>query len=125
VSPPILYRHFSGKRELFAALLEHAAEQVLDSWRAAAGGLDDPARRLEAIGAAASASQPAMNVLLRALADREGDAAADTALRRQVTRLHRFLCTELKTAPGHAWRLMESWTGTALLGPLRAPAASR
>jgi AcrR family transcriptional regulator len=121
VTPPILYRHFSGKRDLFEALLEHAADKVLDSWRAAAEGIPSPALRRDAIARAAAGTLPAMKVLLRALGEREGEAA----LRRAINRLHRFLCSELKAPPRDAWALMESWTGRALLGPLRGAGASR
>ncbi len=120
VSPPILYRHFSGKRELFEVLLAHAADKVVESWQAAARGIADPARRQDAIARAAAGPLPEMTFLLRALGEREGDAA----MRRAVARLHRYLCRELGAAPRQAWALMESWTGRALLHPIRGAGAS-
>ncbi len=121
VSPPILYRHFAGKRDLFEALIEHAAAKVVESWESAARGIADPVRRQDAIARAASGALPEMKLLLKALGEGEGHAA----LRRAVGRLHRFLCRELDARPRQAWALMETWTGRALLGPLRGAAASR
>ncbi len=121
VSPPILYRHFAGKRDLFEALIEHAAAKVVESWESAARGIADPARRQDAIARAAVAAPPEMKLLLRALGEGEGNAA----LRRAIERLHRLLCRELQATPRQSWALMETWTGRALLCPLRGAGASR
>lgn len=97
VAPPILYRHFSGKRDLFIAVIDDAAERLLATWRARAARAP---RRLGGLVEAAAALGASMDgrILARALNERHSDSALVPALRRAVQRLHGYLAAELVRA---------------------------
>ncbi len=48
VSKPVLYQHFPGKLDLYLALLEHAAEQIISDTRSALASTQDNEQRVEA-----------------------------------------------------------------------------
>ncbi len=48
VSKPVLYQHFPGKLELYLALLDNAADQVIDGVRKALSSTDDNKERVAA-----------------------------------------------------------------------------
>jgi AcrR family transcriptional regulator len=50
VSEPALYRHFSGKREIYAETLRTMCERLLAIWGEIAAGVDDPLEAVRRIG---------------------------------------------------------------------------
>lgn len=50
ISEPALYRHFSGKKELFVATLESTGPKLLEIWQNIAYDVDDPLETLRSIG---------------------------------------------------------------------------
>jgi AcrR family transcriptional regulator len=49
ISEPILYRHFANKQDLFVALIESVAHQVLAHWRGLLKGVNSPLEQLRVI----------------------------------------------------------------------------
>ncbi|MHC4130123.1 MAG: TetR/AcrR family transcriptional regulator [Planctomycetota bacterium] len=97
ITPPILYRHFEGKLDLFAAVLDEAAGRIVASWRARLGGAADPRRRRAAlVGAVARPWRSAdRRLILRALS--ETDPVIARRVRECLRTIHGFLAAELKT----------------------------
>lgn len=50
ISEPALYRHFSGKREIYVATLEAMGARLLEIWRGVAATTDDPLEAIRRIG---------------------------------------------------------------------------
>lgn len=49
ISEPILYRHFSGKEDLFCTVLQWAAEEILADWDRIAAGISSVRERILAL----------------------------------------------------------------------------
>jgi AcrR family transcriptional regulator len=49
VSEPVIYRHFSGKEDLFCSVLDWAAEQILADWHKTVSGIDRVRDRILAL----------------------------------------------------------------------------
>ena len=49
VTEPILYRHFDNKLYLFITLVDEVGKEVLDAWKEALDGVNDPHERLMAL----------------------------------------------------------------------------
>jgi AcrR family transcriptional regulator len=136
VTEPILYRHFPSKADLFAAVLDGAAERILVRVGAAVAGTRGAGERLEALaqrlepmlaeledefrvvnGAAATHADPATTAVVRDVYTRIGAALskafAGGGLRRGV---------RPETA-GHL--LLEVGLGASLVRPLGVAAVAR
>jgi len=50
VSEPVIYRHFSSKKELFLGVLDDVASSMLEYWTKAAEGLEDPVEMIREVG---------------------------------------------------------------------------
>ena len=50
ISEPALYRHFSGKKDIFLSTLRDAAPKLIDTWQRIAEDVDDPLETLWTIG---------------------------------------------------------------------------
>ena len=50
ISEPALYRHFSGKREIYVATLEAMGARLLEIWRGIAAASDDPLEAIRRVG---------------------------------------------------------------------------
>ena len=50
ISEPALYRHFSGKKDIFLSTLKDTAPKLLDTWQRIAADVDDPIETLWTIG---------------------------------------------------------------------------
>ena len=141
ITEPVLYRHFESKRELFVTLVDQVSEEVIDAWRHALDGIDEPAERVRVL----LASNPATHergrgvyrVIFQAMSELDNDRAVATALRRHVSRLHAFLVSELEamqkagvvrrdeSACNIAWLLVDVAIGYGLVAPLGIPGQSR
>lgn len=80
INRAIVYRHFTGKEELFALTLVGYLEELHDAMAAAAAGAEEPARQLEAIVGAFvdyGVAHPAFVDCAQALMVRPGDELLD------------------------------------------------
>jgi AcrR family transcriptional regulator len=98
VTPPILYRHFESKQDLFDVLLGEAVGRVVNAWQAQLEGVAEPARRrralAEAVGRVGAAAD--RRLIVRALSEAEGDGAVARPARRCLGRLRRFVAQEIE-----------------------------
>jgi AcrR family transcriptional regulator len=98
VTPPILYRHFESKQDLFATLLDDAVRRVMAAWQARLDGETDPAQRRRALAEAVGRAGPAVDrrLIVRALSEAEGDDAVAGSARRCLGRLRGFVAREIQ-----------------------------
>jgi AcrR family transcriptional regulator len=93
VSKPVLYQHFPGKLDLYLALLEHAADQIISDTRDALASTQDNERRVDAT----------MQVFFDYVAHDEGafrlvfesDLTNEPAVREQVDRVTKICADEI------------------------------
>lgn len=131
ITPPILYRHFESKLDLFSTLLDEAAERIVVSWQARLVGVGDPQRRATALVDAVSRPWRSADqrVILRALSEAEDDPVIARRVRQSLRTIHGFIAAELKTlraagavrsdvsAPQLAQRLVSAAVGVAVTSP--------
>lgn len=103
VSEPVLYRHFSSKRELYVACLDAVWERVRALWDDALSREDDPANWLKAIGKAyleerGSAKIVLVDLWIQALTVAADDPEIRRALREQVGEVHDFVAALIRRA---------------------------
>lgn len=96
VTEPVLYRHFSSKRELYLACLDAVWTRVRAVWEKALEREQDPALALSAIGRAYLEERGAGRVVLidlwiQALTEAAQDPEIRRALRAQVHEVHDFV----------------------------------
>jgi AcrR family transcriptional regulator len=101
VSEPVLYRHFSSKRELYVACLDAVWERVRALWEKAIEREDDPANWVKAIGKAYLEARAAARVVLvdlwiQALTEAADDPEIRRALRAQVREVHDFVADVIR-----------------------------
>jgi len=99
VTEPILYRHFSGKQELFVAIVRRMSEQTLTQWRALIEGTTDPAEQIRTIAREFPAQmrrlEDAYHVLHGALAI-SNDRKVLACLREHYIGIHAFFVTIIR-----------------------------
>lgn len=136
VTEPIIYRHFKSKRDLFVALVERAAERTIRQWEDHLAGAKDPAERLlRLLGDNPMVSlhgRYVYRVILQAITEVE-DEKIQTAVKRHIGELHKFLARELKRAQSEgkvtknssaeiiAWLLIDIGLGYGVLSALHIP----
>lgn len=103
VSEPVLYRHFSSKRELYLACLDAVWEQVRALWDDALSREADPQNWLRAIGKAYLEERGAGKIVLvdlwiQALTQAADDPEIRRALRAQVREVHDFVADLIRRA---------------------------
>ncbi|HSC50964.1 MAG TPA: TetR/AcrR family transcriptional regulator [Gaiellaceae bacterium] len=96
VTEPVLYRHFSSKRELYLACLDAVWERVRGVWEKALAREQDAGAALSAIGRAYLEERGAGRVVLvdlwiQALTEAAQDPEIRRALRAQVHEVHDFV----------------------------------
>jgi AcrR family transcriptional regulator len=137
ITPPILYRHFQSKLDLFSALLDGATGRVVESWRARLAGLVDPRRRGTVLVDAVSRPWRSADqrLILRALSEAEDDPVIARRVSACLRTIHSFIAAELKAlqaagavrsdvaSPQLAKRLISAAVGVAVTSPrgARAP----
>ena len=112
VSEPVLYRHFSSKRELYVACLDAVWERVRALWEKALEREDDPANWLKAIGKAYLEERGAARIVLvdlwiQALTEAADDPEIRRALRIQVRDVHDFVAGVIRRSQGAGGVLAE------------------
>jgi len=86
ISEPILYRHFSSKRELYLAALDHVWSKAKAAWEAALLGASNVAGGLEAMGRGHFAVRDCKLQLAELWVQALGEAAEDPELRKHLRR---------------------------------------
>lgn len=141
IAPPILYRHFEHKLDLFISVIDDACEQIISSWRKALEGLDDPQSRLSTLLAGNPATgrrgRGPYRVILCAMAEARHNPAIRAAVRTHLTAMHAFLAAEIvqlqtrgavrgdHPANALAWLVIQQALGSGMLSPLGAAKPSR
>lgn len=99
VTEPILYRHFKSKLDLFINLLHEVGDEVIKEWETALAAAATPRERLEVIlrgnPAVHERGRDVYRVIFRAMTEVNTEPTIRTALRRHITRLQRFLESEI------------------------------
>jgi AcrR family transcriptional regulator len=103
VTEPVLYRHFSSKRELYLACLDAVWQQVRLLWETAIEREPDAANWVKAIGKAylearASARVVLVDLWIQALTEAADDPEIRRALRQQMREVHDFVSTVIRRA---------------------------
>lgn len=133
VTEPIIYRHFSSKRELFIALIDETGEETIAQWQDALAQCPDPGDRLRLLIGAnpmiASRGQGVYRVIVQAMTEIT-DPEILAAITRHMEALHDFMADQVRLAqesgqvskrfsPGiTAWMLMHLGLGYGVLAPI-------
>lgn len=134
ITEPILYRHFTNKLDLFVTLVDEVGHEVIAGWQKALEGIEEPLRRLDIILAGNPAThergRSVYRVIFQAMTEAEGDRDIARALKRHISRLHKFIASELASlqksgairkdepAGDLAWLLMNVAVGYGMMNPL-------
>ncbi len=140
VTEPIIYRHFSSKRDLFIALIDRTGEETIRLWEKHLADADDPAERLRRlIGAnpmVTTKGRGVYRVIVQAMTEIH-DEQILAALERHIAALHHFLTQEVVHAQETgqvskrfspeitAWLLLHLGLGYGVLAPLGVPNHAR
>ena len=103
VTEPVLYRHFSSKRELYLACLDSVWQEVRVIWEGAVEREEDSANWLKAIGKAylearASARIVLVDLWIQALTEAADDPEIRRALRQQMREVHDYVSSLIRRA---------------------------
>ncbi|RMH28580.1 MAG: TetR/AcrR family transcriptional regulator [Planctomycetota bacterium] len=136
VTEPIIYRHFSSKKELFIALINRTGEETLRLWKQQLHKAPDPAERLRRlIGAnplVSNRGRGAYRVIVQAMTE-ISDPDILAALAHHIRVLHEFVAGEVVAAQEAgfvserfsasitAWMLLHLGLGYGVLAPLDIP----
>lgn len=136
VTEPIIYRHFSSKRELFIALIVRSGRDTLAAWKKHLRTASTPAERiallLEDNPMVHDAGREAYRVILQTITEVD-DAELHEALNLHIQALHEFLAREVENAqeagavPSRfaadliGWLLIEIGLGYGVLHAMRIP----
>jgi len=136
ITEPIIYRHFSGKRELFIALVEQTGQDTIREWEEQLRTAKDPAERLSRLVTAnpmvSNRESVVYRVIVQAMMEID-DQDIRAALHNHVAKLHQFLQAEVARAQDGgqvskrfspeitAWALIELAIGYGVLSATRFP----
>lgn len=136
VTEPIIYRHFSSKKDLFIAVIDGASERITSTWERQLRTAHDPAQRLRRlIGANPMVSdrgRGVYRVIVQAMTEIK-DPDILEAIKRHVITLHGFVCREVNLAQDEgrvsrayspavtAWTLLHLGLGYGMMAPLNIP----
>jgi len=137
VSEPVLYQHFSSKRDLFVAMLDHVAQAVIREWKKVIAPLKSPLDQLRVLMRLNPATtDPELKQLYRVILAAQADLhepEIHDALRKHYEDYARFITNILKraqragevrkdvSAAGLSWQLIHAAIGFALIKPLEIP----
>jgi AcrR family transcriptional regulator len=140
VTEPIIYRHFSSKKDLFVALIDRTGERTIDLWERELASAQNPAERLQRmIGANPMVSERGRGVyrvIVQAMTEID-DEDIMAAIRRHIESLHHFLAAEVAKAQDEhvvstafspeitAWMLLHLGLGYGMVAPLGVPNHAR
>ncbi len=86
ISEPILYRHFTSKRDLYLAALDHVWSKARASWERALESTDNVREALEAMGRGHVTVRDCKFQMAELWVQALGEAAEDPALRKHLRR---------------------------------------
>jgi AcrR family transcriptional regulator len=130
VTEPIVYRHFSSKRELYLACLDQAWERMRSSWEAAIEADPDPTNWMPTMARSFFEHKEQKVVLsnlwIQALAEASEDPEIRRHLRRNLKEVHDFAagvirrCQEAGCVPAERDADAEAWIflSLSLLGAI-------
>src|SRR6185436_10933202 len=99
ITEPILYRHFDNKLNLFVTLVDEVGRDVISDWQQKLDGVDDPRKRLEILlGGNPSTHEKGRSVyrvIFQAMTEVESDPEIVKALRKHISKAHKFIKDEL------------------------------
>lgn len=104
VSEPVLYRHFTSKRDLYLACLDAAWEQVRGLWEDAVANEPDPALKVGAMGRAYIEQQRSggrvmlSDLWVQALSEASEDPKIRRYLRNQMREVHDFVAGVIRSS---------------------------
>lgn len=133
VTEPIIYRHFSSKKELFIAVIERTGLQTIEMWEKQLSIARDPGQRLKRLFVAnpliTDRGHGVYRVIMQAMMEIT-DPEILRALQQHVTEIHRFVAHEVNQAQQDgrvskhfspeitAWTLLQLGLGYGVLAPL-------
>jgi len=133
VTEPIIYRHFSSKKDLFIAVIEKAGQMTIDLWQDQLQNAKDPAQRLRRLIAAnpmiTQRGRGVYRVIVQAMTEIEDPEILDS-LKHHITKLHQFVAHEVELAQEQgqvskaftpeitAWTLLHLGLGFGIMAPL-------
>lgn len=136
VTEPIIYRHFSSKKDLFIALIDRTGAETLRLWQQQLHSAADPAERLRRLVGAnpmvSNRGQGVYRVIVQAMTE-ISDEDIREALTRHIVALHEFMRNEVVHAQESgfvskrfspeitAWMLLHLGLGYGILAPLHIP----
>ena len=106
VSEPILYRHFSSKRDLYLACIDETWRRVREIWDAALAQEGDGAECMSAMGRALHESKEKMilsSLWVQALSEASEDPEIRRYMRRHLGDVHDFVATVVDRAQAAGW----------------------
>lgn len=137
VSEPILYQHFSSKRDLFVALVDQVGKEVVREWKKAIAPLRSPQDQLRVLLRLNPATtDPRTRLLYQVIFAAQAqihEPEIVAALRRHYEQYALFLSSVIRKAQrtgqvrsdvsaiGLAWQLIHAAIGFALIKPLDIP----
>jgi len=140
VTEPIIYRHFSSKRDLFIALIDRTGEETIRLWRKHLSDAPDPAERLRRLTGVnpmvTNKGRGVYRVIVQAMTEIEDEQILD-ALQRHIKALHEFVTEEVVKAQDNgqvskrfspeitAWLLLHLGVGYGVMAPLGIPGHGR
>lgn len=129
VTPPILYRHFDSKLDLFLTLLDEAGDTLDECWRRTLShGSAPAARRRALLSGPGSDAAAATRILAAAMVEAQRTPDIRAACRRHLERLTDLLAREIgalqragavRRTPSSralATLLVTCWAGQAVIG---------
>jgi AcrR family transcriptional regulator len=101
VTEPVLYRHFTSKRELYLAALAAAWSECRDMWEAAVAEEPDPALWVTVMGrsyfaAAKDKRLLVANLWIQALTEASDDAEIRRYIRRHMREVHAYVAAVIR-----------------------------
>lgn len=101
VTEPIIYRHFTSKKDLFIALITRSSERTISQWEKHLAKAPDPAQRIVRLVGdnpmVSPTTRDEYRVLLQAIAEVD-DAEIRAAVEFHMRNLHRFIAEEIAKA---------------------------
>jgi len=141
VTEPIIYRHFSSKRDLFVALIRRTGERTLAMWAEHLADAHDPADRVRRLindnPMVTRENRDAYRVMLQAISEVEDDGEIQAALDEHIGSVHAFLSRELADAQAKgrvpdrfgpevlAWAMISVGMGYGVLDAMRISGRGR
>ncbi|MEM1165120.1 MAG: TetR/AcrR family transcriptional regulator [Planctomycetota bacterium] len=134
VTEPIIYRHFSSKKDLFIAVIENTSDATLAQWEKVLKSAPDPARRLRRLLAAnpmvSNKGEGIYRVIVQAMME-INDPDILSALQIHIRKIHAFVVAEVEQAQTNgqvskafspeitAWALLHMALGFGIMAPIK------